>query len=38
MDWARKAAGWYRDLFGPEFYFFEIQDHGLEDERRRPAG
>jgi len=30
---ARKAASWYRDLFGPEFYYFEIQDHGIPDER-----
>ncbi len=31
---AREVASWYRDLFGPENYFFEVQDHGLEDERR----
>ena len=30
---ARKAAAWYRDLFGPEFYYFELQDHGIPDER-----
>jgi DNA polymerase III subunit alpha len=35
---ARRAAGWYRDLFGPEFYFLEIQDHGLPDERTAAAG
>ena len=38
MEGARKAAGWYRDLFGPEFYFFEIQDHGLEDEKKSARG
>jgi DNA polymerase III subunit alpha len=38
MEGARRAAGWYRDLFGPEFYFFEIQDHGLEDERKAARG
>jgi DNA polymerase-3 subunit alpha len=32
-DGARRAAGWYRDLFGPEFYYFEVQDHGIPDER-----
>ena len=30
---AKRGAAWYRDLFGPEFYYFEIQDHGIEDER-----
>jgi DNA polymerase-3 subunit alpha len=29
---AERAAGWYRDLFGKEFYFFEIQDHGIPEE------
>src|SRR5262245_10960684 len=38
MEGARRAAGWYRDLFGPEFYFFEIQDHGLEDEKKSARG
>ena len=33
MEGAKKAAGWYRDLFGSEFYYFEIQDHGIPDER-----
>ncbi|MFW5896469.1 MAG: DNA polymerase III subunit alpha [Bacillota bacterium] len=33
-DEAREVAGWYRDVFGPENYFFEIQDHGMEEERR----
>jgi DNA polymerase-3 subunit alpha len=32
-DGARRAAAWYRDLFGPEFYYFEVQDHGIPDER-----
>ena len=27
---AVKTALWYRDTFGPENYFLEIQDHGLE--------
>jgi DNA polymerase-3 subunit alpha len=29
---AERAAGWYRDVFGKEFYFFEIQDHGIPEE------
>ncbi len=32
MDGARRAAAWYRDLFGEEHYFLEIQDHGIPDE------
>ncbi len=35
---AKRAAAWYRDLFGPEFYYFEIQDHGIPDERRVAEG
>ena len=27
------ALNWYKDLFGDDFYI-EIQDHGLEDEKR----
>ncbi|MBV9356005.1 MAG: PHP domain-containing protein, partial [Chloroflexi bacterium] len=34
---AREAAGWYRDLFG-EDYFLELQDHGLEDDQRINTG
>ena len=30
---AAKAAGAYRDIFGPENYFIELQDHGLEEQR-----
>jgi DNA polymerase-3 subunit alpha len=33
-DEAVKAAGYYRDLFGPENYFLEIMDHGIAVERR----
>jgi DNA polymerase-3 subunit alpha len=33
LEGARKAAAWYRDLFGADFYYFEIQDHGIPDER-----
>ena len=31
-DAARKAAAYYRDLFGRENFFLEIQDQGLEKE------
>jgi DNA polymerase-3 subunit alpha len=29
---AREAAAWYRDLFGPEDYYIELQDHGIADQ------
>ena len=32
-DRARATAAEYRDLFGPESYFIELQDHGLADQR-----
>jgi DNA polymerase-3 subunit alpha len=28
---ARRAAEWYLDVFGPERFFFELQDHGLPE-------
>ena len=31
---AKEAALWYRDLFGPENYYIEIQNHGIEDQIR----
>ncbi len=31
---AREAAAFYRDLFGKENFFLEIQDQGLEQEKR----
>ncbi len=34
VDGARSAARWYRDTFGPDHFFFEIQDHGLDEEQR----
>jgi len=33
VDEARRRAAWHRDLFGPDNYFFELQDHGLEEEQ-----
>ena len=32
LEGARRAALWYRDLFGADHYFLEIQDHGIPDE------
>jgi DNA polymerase-3 subunit alpha len=31
---AAEVAGQYRDIFGPERYFLELQDHGLADQRQ----
>jgi DNA polymerase-3 subunit alpha len=35
-DWdsARKLAGEYGDIFGPERFYLELQDHGLPEQRR----
>ena len=35
---AREVAGWYREVFGREHYFIEIQDHGLPEQARVTAG
>jgi len=32
-DKALRIAGFYRDLFGRENYFIELQDHGLSEQR-----
>jgi DNA polymerase-3 subunit alpha len=34
-DWdlARKTAGLYKDIFGPDRFFLELQDHGLPEQR-----
>src|SRR6202051_454643 len=37
-DAARSAAGFYRELFGKENFFLEIQDQGLEMEHRIHPG
>ncbi|MEV0903121.1 DNA polymerase III subunit alpha, partial [Actinoplanes sp. NPDC049802] len=34
FDEALTAAARYRDIFGPENYYLELMDHGLEIERR----
>lgn len=28
---ARQAAAWYREVFGPQNYFLEFQDHGIPE-------
>src|SRR4051812_300366 len=35
-DWesARRLAGEYKDIFGPDGFFLELQDHGLPVQRR----
>ncbi|HEX2127730.1 MAG TPA: DNA polymerase III subunit alpha, partial [Solirubrobacterales bacterium] len=33
-DRARRVADSYREVFGPDRYFIEVQDHGLADQRR----
>jgi DNA polymerase-3 subunit alpha len=38
LDAARHAAATYRDIFGQENFFLEIQDQGLEQERRIHPG
>ncbi|MHB1420932.1 MAG: PHP domain-containing protein, partial [Bacillota bacterium] len=31
---ALQVAGFYKELFGPERYYLELQDHGLDEQRR----
>lgn len=31
---AKEAANWYRQVFGQDHFFLELEDHGLEMERR----
>ncbi len=38
MAGARQHVSQYRDMFGPDNYFLEIQDHGLEIERQVMPG
>jgi DNA polymerase III subunit alpha len=33
-DASREAVRFYQDLVGPENYFIELMDHGLEDQKR----
>lgn len=34
VDGARKLAQWYKDTFGSDQFFLEIQNHGLPEEAR----
>ncbi len=31
---AKKAACWYRDVFGADHFYLELQDHGLDEQQR----
>ncbi|MDR1908714.1 MAG: DNA polymerase III subunit alpha, partial [Spirochaetaceae bacterium] len=31
---AEEKALWFRDLFGPEHFYLEIQDHGIADQKK----
>jgi DNA polymerase-3 subunit alpha len=35
---AFEAAGRFREIFGPDRFYLEIMDHGLEDQRRATQG
>src|SRR3954452_24417336 len=37
-DGAKRVAGELRDIFGPESFFCEVMDHGLDIERRVQGG
>jgi DNA polymerase-3 subunit alpha len=37
LERAQEAAGWYREVFGPEHYFMEVQAHGLPEQARVTA-
>jgi DNA polymerase-3 subunit alpha len=35
---ARDTAGWYQEVFGKDFYFMELQSHGLAEQKRVTEG
>ena len=35
---AKQAAGWYQEVFGKDFYFMEVQSHGIEAQAVATAG
>jgi DNA polymerase-3 subunit alpha len=35
---ARDTAGWYQEVFGKDFYFMEVQSHGIEEQERVTEG
>src|SRR5206468_2952251 len=34
---ATEVAGWYQEVFGQDYYFMEVQSHGLEQQARVTA-
>src|SRR5439155_781753 len=34
---ATEVAGWYQEVFGRDYYFMEVQSHGLEQQARVTA-
>ncbi len=35
---ARETAGWYQEVFGKDYYFMEVQSHGLTEQKRVSEG
>ncbi len=35
---ARQTAGWYQEVFGKDYYFMEVQSHGLDEQVRVTEG
>jgi DNA polymerase-3 subunit alpha len=35
---ARETAGWYQEVFGKDFYFMEVQSHGIDEQSRVTEG
>ena len=35
---AEETARWYADTFGPEHFYLELQDHGIEEQKTVNAG
>jgi DNA polymerase-3 subunit alpha len=35
---ARETAGWYQEVFGKDYYFMEVQSHGLTEQVRVTEG
>lgn len=38
LEEACRAAEWFRDVFGPEGFYLEIQDHGMQEEKDSMRG
>src|SRR6266581_389886 len=35
---AQETAGWYQEVFGKDYYFMEMQSHGLTEQKRVSEG